>query len=283
MDLLLASHRAGLADAEFRPSDILGYLSRPEVDLQRTTRVLTDDQETILAFGVLWRSSILGTVVRPDVHGPAEVSLIAWAESVVTGDVSVMIRDDNEVVIEHLLDMGYAEGFRELRMTRDLNDEVPLPDVPAGYVIRHLEGPQELPAWIDLYNHAFGNTSIPGPTTLERWQTRMLQPNYDPELNIVVFDGSGHLVSMCYCSIDQKEIASLTPKQGRTEPIATHALHRRNGLARAAILTGLHRLRERGIDEALLTTDSENVTAHQLYESLGYSLSYQAIWYRKAR
>lgn len=283
IELLVASRQAGLADSEFRPAGLLGFLSRPELVAQNATLALQDHNGKLMALGVLWRGNTLGMLVHPNAHRHAELKLIEWAGSAVTGDLAVVARNDNSFVMDTLSSLGYVTGFAELRMIRNLRDGIPSPQIPDGFTVRPLSGPGELPAWVDLYNQAFGDTSIPGPTTLSRWQARLDHPDYDPELNIVVINPSGELVAMCHCSIDRIEAERIRPAQGRTEPIATRVDARRKGLARAAILTGLHRLRERGVDEALLTTDSDNTPAHQLYRSLGFRTAYAAVWHSRTK
>jgi mycothiol synthase len=282
LDLLVASHEANLADSEFRSTEITALLTRHDFDSRRNTRVLIADDGRMLAFGVLWRGRILGYLVHPERHQMAEPALIEWAEDTAGREGAVMTRDDNQFVVNHLLARGYTAGERELRMVRDLSLDIPEPTVPDGYQVRHLTGPYELPEWVALYNHAFGDTSIPGPTTVERWKTRLADPDYDDRLNIVVTDDAGEIVAMCHCSISSFEQQRMAVKTGRTEPIATRADHRRKGLAQAAILTGLQRLRSKGMDVALLTTDSTNSMAHRLYESLDYHVTYSAVWFTRS-
>ena len=285
VDLLLASHTAGLADSEFRTTELRGLLSRSDFEINRLTRVASDEDGRLVAFGVLWRGNVLGMLLHPTATSHVSALLLDWAKSTVvtTGEhnqVNVVARDDNPVLGAMLAEQGFVVTSRELRMVRDLTTPIPQPVVPAGYTVRPLAGEHELPAWVELYNHAFGDTDVPGPTSVERWSARLRDPDYDPALNLVVADSPGEIVAMCHCSIASIEAARLPAPQGRTEPIATHQRHRRKGLARAATLTGLDRLRSRGMHSALLTTDAGNHSAHRLYESIGFRLAYSALWYQ---
>jgi mycothiol synthase len=285
VDLLVASHTAGLADSEFRTTELRGLFSRVDFDINTLTRVASDPDGRIVAFGVLWRGNVLGMLLHPvaTLHVPA--MMLDWARTTVAniGDhhqVSVVARDDNAELAAMLVEQDFNVTGRELRMTRDLTIPIPGPLVPAGYTIRPLAGENELAAWVALYNQAFGDTTVPGPTSVERWRARLRDPDYDPDLNLVVSGSNGDILAMCHCSIAPLEAARLPVPQGRTEPIATHQLHRRIGLARAATLTGLELLRKRGMRSALLTTDASNHSAHRLYESIGYRLAYSALWYQ---
>jgi mycothiol synthase len=285
VDLLVASHVAGLADSEFRTTELRGLLSRTGFDVNQLTRVASDSDGRLVAFGVLWRGNVLGMLLHPVATSHVPPMMLEWARTTVAtiGEhnlVNVVARDDNPGLRAMLDEQGFKIVNRELRMTRDLTLPIPPPLVPAGYTVRPLAGENELAAWVALYNHAFGDTTIPGPTSIERWRARLRDPDYDPDLNLVVADRHGDIVAMCHCSIPPLEAARLPVPQGRTEPIATHPLHRRIGLARAAILTGLELLRSRGMRSALLTTDAGNHSAHRLYESIGYRLAYSALWYQ---
>jgi mycothiol synthase len=264
-----------------------GLFGRPDFDTEQLTRVAVDDDGRLRAFGVLWRGSVLGMLVHSGARGTVERSLLHWAEravhttSVISGqgnDLRVMCRDDDDILRPLLDQSGFRILGRELRMVRDLTLPIPLPELPAGFTLGHVRTAEGLAEWVGLYNEAFGRTDIPGPTTVARWQARIQDPDYDPELHIVVLDDNGAIASTCFCSVAAAEARQSRRREGRTEPIATAIAYRRRGLARAAILAGMRALRARSMNLALLTTDAGNVDAHRLYESVGYRATYSALW-----
>ena len=90
------------------------------------------------------------------------------------------------------------------------------------------------------------------------------------------------LAALCVCQIfpdDAPRAGGL--KEGWTDPVATHPDYRRQGLARALILTGMQLLRERGMDTALLGTSSENRAMLALASSLGFLVASNTLWYSK--
>jgi mycothiol synthase len=70
-------------------------------------------------------------------------------------------------------------------------------------------------------------------------------------------------------------------KEGWTDPVGTHPAHRRQGLAQALIITGMHVLKERGIDTALLGTSSTNEAMQHTAEKIGYRSVHTTLWFSK--
>lgn len=90
------------------------------------------------------------------------------------------------------------------------------------------------------------------------------------------------VVGMVLNFIDTKENLAFGRKRGYTENIAVRRPWRRRGIARALIATSLRMLKERGMEEAALGVDTQNLSgALRLYESLGYQPVKQFITYRK--
>ena len=54
-----------------------------------------------------------------------------------------------------------------------------------------------------------------------------------------------------------------------------------SGLGRALTLAGLHYLRDRGTDEAMLYADEDNVAAIRMYEALGFTRATVDAMYRR--
>jgi ribosomal protein S18 acetylase RimI-like enzyme len=82
--------------------------------------------------------------------------------------------------------------------------------------------------------------------------------------------------------IDQPENREYNRLRGYTENICVRRTWRRRGLARALIARSLSAIKERGMLEAALGVDTENVTgALQLYESMGFRPVKRFTTYRK--
>jgi ribosomal protein S18 acetylase RimI-like enzyme len=57
--------------------------------------------------------------------------------------------------------------------------------------------------------------------------------------------------------------------------------YRGRSLGRQLLLTGLSYLRNKSLQVAVLTVDSENKAARSLYRSVGFELWKRSLWYEK--
>ena len=285
-ELLLAGESHGYADTELRSIELRVLFNNPAFDVGRLTLLLEDGEALPAAFALLWQGRFLAMLVRPDQRGELEERIIEWAAerarasdwpAGVQPSLTALCRDDDALSREIYERLGFSLRDLELRMARDLHEPIPEPVFPEGFTLRSLDPATELKDWLRLYSTEIGDR----PAILERWRRTRDDQDYDRSLDLVAVDPSGKLAAMCYCSIPSFETGRSTVKEGRTEPIAVAAPYQRRGLGRAMVLNGLHLLKARGMDQALLTTDSDNLPAHRLYESLGYRVTYNACWYAK--
>jgi ribosomal protein S18 acetylase RimI-like enzyme len=79
------------------------------------------------------------------------------------------------------------------------------------------------------------------------------------------------------------ENETLGVRRGWLERISVRRPWRKRGLATALIVSALEGLRDRGMTDAMLGVDAENVTgALGLYEKLGFRVKDRSTNYRKA-
>ena len=103
----------------------------------------------------------------------------------------------------------------------------------------------------------------------------------DTSLWVVAWDGD-EVAGVVQTWIWAAENERLGVSRGWLEHISVRRPWRRRGLARTISIEAMIRLRERGIDEAMLGVDSENPTgALGLYESLGFEVHSRAMAYRR--
>ncbi len=280
IELLLACEAAGQADMELRSTELRMTLGNPAFDIRRYTS-LVEDEERLLAFGLLWQGRYLGMLVHPVARGALEDGILDWAEATVRDDgaasVVALCRSDDALTRATFEQRGYVLGEEELRMGRTLDAPVPAPSFPPSFTLRTLDARRELDEWLALYTDAIG----PRESALRKWRAYRDDPDYDAALDLVVADRDDRLAAVCTCSIAMAELAAVRPREGRTEPVMVREDYRGIGLGRAVVLAGLTALRERGIELAALTTEADNLVAHRLYESLGYRLLYTACWYER--
>lgn len=184
--------------------------------------------------------------------------------------------DERDILLWAVLDRERFQpaGWQILRMVRPLDEPLPPPAPPPGYAVRPLAGESELERWIALHEAAFG---APGPT-VEYRRAFMRSAAYQANLDLVAVAPDGTLAAFCVGTIDHEENRRTGRREGWTEPIGTHPAYRRQGLARATILTALHRLRDQGLRAAVLGCRSDNPGARQLYQSLGYREVARLTW-----
>ncbi|MDR7273372.1 GNAT family N-acetyltransferase [Catenuloplanes atrovinosus] len=142
-------------------------------------------------------------------------------------------------------------------------DEAPAPRTPAGYTVRPLHGPGEIPRRAALHRAVWHPSSV----TDERYRTMASRPPYRPEFDTVVEDADGRLVAYCLGWYDEDNRAGLL------EPIGTLPGHRRRGLARAAISATLHAFGKAGGDTAIVYARGDNAypIPRMVYPTAGFT------------
>ncbi len=170
--------------------------------------------------------------------------------------------------------MGFQRGSTgETRFAANL-DERPPSSLPAGYRLRHATD-ADLEERVDLHRDAW---SVWGPsgTTVRTYRWLRAAPLYDETLDIVLESPDGRLVSYCVCWADAESgVATF-------EPVGTRPAFTGQGLAQATIVGALHRLRERGMHTALVSTSSENAPAQALYRRCGFRvIDTESFWTKR--
>lgn len=142
--------------------------------------------------------------------------------------------------------------------------------VAEGYQIRGMQKTREdAEKMMALTAAAFGHQH-----TFEMYLNFMQSPNYEPELDIIAVAPDGTFVATSGFTIDtQNRIA-------QSEPVCTHPDHRRKGLARACILTGLRMLKDRGVERCYVGA-GDNPAANKLYEVIGFIEAHKSNLWRK--
>jgi mycothiol synthase len=188
-------------------------------------------------------------------------------------------------------DAPYYRGIYETRgysiirqfhtMERSLAEPIPQPQFPQGFTARPTHA-DEADAWVALFNESFVDHWHFTPMTRRDRQHRLTYPTYQPELDWVAVAPDGTLAGFCGAEIDLEENAQKGRKEGWIGVLGTRRGYRRQGLARAMLLRGLHQLRAAEMETALLGVDSENPNqAMGLYESVGFTIKATHLTYQK--
>jgi mycothiol synthase len=187
-------------------------------------------------------------------------------------------REDDTERIAWLERHGFVhQPSRSLRMVRSLNELVPDPQLPPGFVIRHVTGEHQAEALVALHRAAFGTQNL----TIQDRLSWMRTPEYDPELDLIAIAPDGVWAACCMCHVSQEENAHTGRNECYTDPVATRPLFQRRGLARALLLTGFRLLKQRGVETAVLGTSSENIAMQQAARSVGFCVTVAKVWFAK--
>jgi len=166
---------------------------------------------------------------------------------------------------------------RSLHLARPLCEPIPPPTLPAGFEIRTLKGRNEVEGWVQLHRAAFGTDHM----TIEERLAMMSGADYDPDLDLVMTGPDGRLAAYCMCQIFREENGRTGRNEGYTDPVATHPEFQRRGLAKALLLTGLRLLQERGVETAIMGTNSENEKMQRAAKAVGFRVESATVWFAK--
>jgi ribosomal protein S18 acetylase RimI-like enzyme len=130
---------------------------------------------------------------------------------------------------------------------------------PPSPRVRAVGDAEEWPARVEIARTVWAPSSV----TLESYARLRSAPGYDAELDLVAVDDG---VVTSYAIVWYDEGSGV----GEFEPVGTHPDHRRRGAARAVMLEGLRRLRQRGARRALVMSSADNPASLALYRSVGF-------------
>jgi mycothiol synthase len=172
--------------------------------------------------------------------------------------------------IRALARLGFVEYRRWDDVTeRSLEDAIPEPRLPDGFAIRAAT-PEDDAQLAAIRNDAFGD----GWSAEEYRDGVMGKPGYHPERELVVVAPGGEIAAFTVTWLDALNCVGLF------EPVGTRRAFQRRGLARALLLAGLHEMRRHGMERAMVTHDTTNRAAAELYRGLGFRTKYETFGYR---
>ena len=283
--LMFALARRYPAD-HLRVVDLPYRLSSWALDDPENARLWFDPDGALLAWAVLqtpfWTIDI---TCRPDAAPALYAEILAWADVRARQAVNtfyghpawyVMVFADQVLLIRELERAGFAsqtnigeDSWSKVFMRRP--GGLPVKDyrIPPGFTVRSLAGEAEVGAYVDLHRDVFQTKNM----TVEWRQRTLKQPDYHPDLEVVVAAPDGRLAAFC--------IAWLHGKNGQIEPLGCHADYRRYALGRVALAEALRRLQAAGVEQIYVETDNYRDTAMKLYEHMGFE-GFRQVWvYRK--
>jgi len=176
---------------------------------------------------------------------------------------------------------GFEPVRRFFLMRRASLDDVPEAPLPAGLELRPVETDQRraiIAAEFEAFRDHWGSREM----TEDAVRTTLEMAELDTDLWVVAWDGD-QIAGVVENWIWPEENATLGVKRGWLERISVRRAWRRRGLGRAITAASLIRLREAGMDDAMLGVDAQNPTgALGLYEGLGFEVHSRSAAYRRS-
>jgi ribosomal protein S18 acetylase RimI-like enzyme len=203
-----------------------------------------------------------------------EAEMLRWAEQRLARAESIYTLANNRDIARMTLltARGYKPEGEWLYMERRLDEALPQPLVPTGFVVRSVAGDQDATARAKVLAAAFGASPQP-----ERYRQLMGAPGYLRDLDIVVVAPDHRFAAFAMSWLDPVN------RVGQFEPVGAAPDFRRRGLARAALAAGLHRMRQYGAERAIVVVDGAESAACQLYASVGFVTQWSLILLTKSR
>ncbi len=175
---------------------------------------------------------------------------------------------------------GYQTVRYAFEMVRPDLENIPDLNLPKGVEVREVR-PEHLRQIWEASNEAFRDHWGYIPDPWESFEGFIQSPDYDPSLLRVAWQGD-QVVGMVLSFIDKDQNEKFGRKRGYTENICVRRAWRKQGVAKALIALSLKALKERGMSEASLGVDAENISgALQLYQHMGYQVTKRMAIYRK--
>jgi mycothiol synthase len=175
---------------------------------------------------------------------------------------------------------GYRPVLHGAEMVRPDLEGIPEAPLPEGLVVR-TPRPDELRKVWEAEAEAFQDHLGAAPPTETDYQAFLDDRYRDPTLWRIAWDGD-RVAGQVRSFINAPENEAMGRRRGYTESISVRRPYRRRGLARALIVQSLHGLKERGMEEAALGVQTENIHgAFRLYESVGFRVVQSWINLRK--
>lgn len=264
------------ASWDFHVGDLIWHRYVHDADESRffeRVQIWEDNQSEILGYAIYHREDqLLCPLVRPDqkTNTPLIESMIEWGEERLAtlsadGDPTTLNVEafGGSSLEATLIDLGWQPtGDGSLLLFDRSLEQIPVPRLPAGFVVRPLTGPDEYADRVAIHREAFD----PSKFTLSAYQLLRDVAEYDPDLDLVAVAPDGTFAAYCITWFDPVN------RTGFFEPVGARAAFRRQGLTQATLFTAMHRLAEMGATKVMVCSYSDTEPAQALYRSAGFAL-----------
>ena len=259
----------------FHPGDVLHWMTnycRGE-NLDKRFFLARDADELRAFIEINEKSSTITAVVKPKLRGTdweRELYLSCMEKLKGASTISVNLSSKDEKTSEVLRSLNFTSEMADCKVLRRDLSSVPEPTWPNGFSARRVTGFREAEALAGLHGAAFNNSWTPA-----EYQKVMRAPGFVPQNELVVVAPIGALAAFAVIWPDR------ISKTGLFEPVGCHPDFVRKGLTRALLYFGMARLREMGMESAIVGHEPSNAAAKALYGSVGFSTYFDTVDYTK--
>ncbi len=173
--------------------------------------------------------------------------------------------------------LAAATGFERFRalwqLRRPLDQPLDQPALPAGRTLRTFVPGQDEDEWLALNARAFAKHPEQGGWTRHDLELREREPWFDPA-GFFIAATNGVMTGFHWTKVH-------SPGLGEVYVVGVDPAEQGSGLGRALTLAGLYHLRDRGVDQAMLYVDEDNIPAIRMYEALGFTRAKVDAMYRR--
>ncbi len=133
---------------------------------------------------------------------------------------------------------------------------------------------------VHIQNRCFAGTWGYNPNTVDdiAWQLKV--KSNCPEDVILAVD-EGEVIGYCWTEAECGQDLSTGKKKGRIYMLGVDTDYRNRGLGKKLLWAGLLHLKNKGRELIDITVDSQNVAAITLYQTIGFQICEETIWYEK--
>lgn len=258
-------------------------LTEPDHDPARDRRVVSDpaDPDRLIGSAVAWGMD------AGRVHGVIHVhpawrrqgigrALLTWLRArarEMGGTYLTGSTEDRHAAAQRFL---AQQGFAPLRtwVEMRLPPDVTLADPvwPSGFTMRTHAEVRHLPTLLEGMNRGFigyPDHRDEEEATLAHW---LESAHIRPDGLFLAFGPAGTVAGICFAQISAERSAQRGTPTGYIDSLGVVPEHRRHGLGRALLLTGLRWLRTNGQTTIELDTSGENDRALPLYTGVGFAV-----------
>ena len=171
--------------------------------------------------------------------------------------------------IEYLEEFGFEDGgLCEHNQVRPLDLPPPEFQPPDGYIVRHVNLPEDFELYSEVVNTVFPHCNMTEKLAILYTEAGF----YNDELDLVVEAPDGSFASFVTVRIDP-----LT-KMAELEPVGTHPDHRGKGLAKAVCGESIRRVLKYNPTCIVILGAASTEGAAKLYSSLGFEKEDVHLW-----